>query len=336
MAPANLSETEIRPPALMDRQRVTAVTDVGRMLSRYAEFVHVACPACGADEPSPRFEKNSIVYVDCGGCGTFYVNPRPSPQVLDWFYRDSPNYIFWNEHIFPASEATRRAKIFVPRVDRLLEICHKYDVPTGSLIEVGTGFGTFCSEVISRGVFDRVVGVEPTPSLAATCRDRGIEIIESPVEHIELGQNERFDVAANFEVIEHLFSPREFILHMGRLLRPGGLIVLTCPNGKGFDVETLGTVSNTVDHEHLNYFHPSSLALLLERCGFTTLESFTPGQLDADLVRNRVLSGEYDLSGQPFFQRVLIDEWETSGKAFQEFLIANSMSSNMWLVARKS
>jgi 2-polyprenyl-3-methyl-5-hydroxy-6-metoxy-1,4-benzoquinol methylase len=335
-AAAALREDEIRPTELMDKQREMLLADIDRMLSRQGEFVSVACPACGSAKGRFKFEKNGMRYEDCAECATFFVNPRPSPEVLDWFYRESPNYAYWNDVIFPASEAARREKIFAPRVDRVLGLCRKYGVATGSLLEVGAGFGTFCSELKSRGRFERVVAVEPTPKLAQTCRDRGVEVIEKPVEQIEFTDGEGFDVVANFEVIEHLFDPGAFVAEMARLLNPGGLIVLTCPNGKGFDVETLGPLSNTVDHEHLNYFNPSSLAGLMASQSLTVLESFTPGELDAELVRKKALTGEFDLSGQPFLRKVLIDEWETLGAPFQQFLVANGLSSNMWIVATKA
>ena len=330
-----LTEKDIRPQQFAAGQKVAALTDVGRMLTRCSEFVEVNCPACGSGNTKPKYQKNGMQYVSCIDCDTFYVSPRPTSAVLDWFYQGSPNYAYWNAHIFPASEAARRERIFVPRVDRLLEICKKYGVVTDALLEVGTGFGTFCSELMSRKVFDRVVGVEPTPDLAESCRARGIEVIETPVEKMESSNLANFDVVASFEVIEHLFDPAEFISHMLRLLKPGGLIMLTCPNGQGFDIETLGTVSDTVDHEHLNYFNPASLLRLMSDSGLEVLESFTPGKLDAELVRNKVLAGAFALDGQPFLQKVLIDEWEQRGEAFQNFLVATGASSNLWIVARK-
>lgn len=332
---STLTEQDIRPAQLMAKQRIAALTDVGRMLSRCSEFVLVDCPACGSDAHVPKFEKNGMSYVECKKCQTFYVNPRPPSDVLEWFYRGSPNYAYWNEVIFPASEAARRERIFVPRVDRLLDLCQKYKVDTNAILEIGAGFGTFCGEVKRRNVFTRVVAVEPTPDLAKTCRERGLEVIEKPVEQIQLDASELFDVVASFEVIEHLFAPADFVGHMTRLLRPGGIIMLACPNGQGFDIETLGTASNTVDHEHLNYFNPKSLAGLLAQRGLEMLESFTPGKLDADLVRNKILAGEFDVSRQPFLKKILVDEWEHLGVAFQEFLIQQGLSSNMWVVARK-
>lgn len=335
MANTQLTEQEIRPAQLMAKQRIAALTDVGRILSRYEEFVYVPCPACGAEDSMPKFDKNSISYVNCRVCRTLYVSPRPSPKVLEWFYRGSPNYAYWNNVVFPASEAARLQKIFIPRVDRLLDICRKYSIETNAILEVGAGFGTFCAEVKTRNVFSRVVAVEPTPDLAETCRKRGLEVLEQPIEQVDMDQTSLFDVVASFEVIEHLFAPIDFVGHMTRLLKPGGLLMLTCPNGQGFDIETLGAASNTVDHEHLNYFNPGSLSRLLNKCGLDVLESFTPGKLDAELVRNKIIAGEFDVSAQPFLKKVLIDDWEQLGHPFQEFLVQHGLSSSMWVVARK-
>lgn len=332
---SRLTEQEIRPEKFMAKQQIAALTDIGRLLTMCSEFVLVDCPACSSNDHVKKFDKNGIKYVECNRCKTLYVNPRPKAKVLEWFYQGSPNYAYWNEVIFPASENARLEKIFVPRVDRLLDLCAKYGVNTQAMIEIGAGFGTFCTEVKRRNVFSRVVAVEPTPDLANTCRGRGLEVLELPVEQIRLEGDALFDVAASFEVLEHLFAPIDFIKHMAKLLRRNGILMLTCPNGQGFDIETLGAVSNTVDHEHLNYFNPKSLAELLVHCGFEVLESFTPGQLDAELVRNKILNGEFDISEQPFLKKVLVDDWEQLGLSFQEFLVTQKLSSNMWVVARK-
>ncbi|HUT76365.1 MAG TPA: methyltransferase domain-containing protein, partial [Polyangia bacterium] len=143
------------------------------------------------------------------------------------------------------------------------------------------------------------------------------------------------DVVTSFEVIEHLFSPAQFIAKCRGILPPGGLFVLTCPNGKGFDLLELGAASSAVDTEHLNYFHPASLQRLLDREGFDVVEVQTPGRLDAELVRKAALAGEKDLSAEPFLRRVLIDEWERLGQGFQQYLVANGLSSNQWVVARR-
>jgi len=329
-----LQEKDIRPTndASQAEQKRRYESDVARMLARRSEFVEVACPACGSEERRPRFEKLTLTYPECVACGTVYVSPRPPPDVLREYYEKSENYAYWNAVIFPQSEAVRRERIFRPRVERLVELCKRNGVGQGALVEVGSGFGTFCEELQATGAFRRVLAVEPTPDLAETCRKRGVEVIEKRIEDVRI--DEPIDVVASFEVIEHLFEPATFIEACRQMLRPNGLVVLTCPNVRGFDVDVLGTASPAVDAEHLNYFHPASLGLLLERHGFAVVESQTPGRLDVDIVRNRVIAGDVEVTDR-FLRRILLDDFERVGASFQDFLVANGMSSNMWIAARK-
>lgn len=329
------SETDIRPDELMAAQAERLAADIRRLLLRRDDFVDVPCPACGAgsDDARPELEKYGLTFLLCGRCGTMYMSPRPSPEVLEDYYRDSENYAYWNAYIFPASEAVRREKIFRPRAQRLAELAARFGADRALLLEVGAGFGTFCEEVLRLGTFERVVAVEPTPDLAETCRRKGLEVLELPIERVELA--ERPSVITSFETLEHLFSPRDFVERCFALLAPRGLLVVSCPNVRGFDVQLLRERSSVVDNEHLNYFHPVSLGSLLADVGFHVLESRTPGELDVELVRKAALAGEVDLSEQPFLRRVLLDEWDALGRPFQRFLAENGLSTHMWVVAQK-
>jgi len=201
-------------------------------------------------------------------------------------------------------------------------------------VEVGAGFGTFAEEMVNMHVFERVIVVEPMPDLAETCRQRDLEVIEKPIERAELPDNTA-NVVVTFEVIEHLFNPREFVRNCHRILSDKGLFIVTCPNVKGFDVTVLGQISDVVDYRHLNYFHPSSFCRLLTEHGFEVIETLTPGMLDAELVRKKVLDGVFSLEKQPFLETVLVNEWERIGYNFQQFLADNLLSSHMWVVSRK-
>jgi 2-polyprenyl-3-methyl-5-hydroxy-6-metoxy-1,4-benzoquinol methylase len=320
-----LREADIRPDALMAEQARRYAADVAWLLARREAFVAVPCPACDEPASEPQWGKYGLDYRRCARCASVYVSPRPSPELLDAYYRNSTNYEYWNTVVFPASEDARRERIFRPRAERVAAYARG-----GTLLDVGAGFGTFCEEAVRTRAFERVIALEPEPHLAQTCRAKGLEVIEAPVERAELAAG--VDVVTSFEVLEHLFSPRAFIERCATLLTPGGRLILTCPNVRGFDVATLGERSATVDAEHLNYLHPESLGALLERCGFEVEEAVTPGRLDADLVRKQALAGTISL--EPFLRRVLIDDWERLGEPFQDFLAANGLSSNMWLVGR--
>jgi len=327
----SFNENDIRPQDLMAGLAVEVEADRHWLVDRRDQFVSCVCPVCGT-AGQPAFVKKEMTYQRCPACRTVFMNPRPSEPLLHAFYTQSRTYSYWNHHIFPASEAIRRDRIFIPRAERVLGFCKQYGVKTGSLLEIGAGFGTFCEEVAKRNVFKRVIALEMTPDLAATCRQRGLEVIEQPVEKLDMAEHS-VDVLVAFETLEHLFSPRDFLGACRRLLAPGGLQVITCPSIDGFDVMTLRELSDTVDHEHVNYLNPQSIRTLAESCGFDVLEVLTPGQLDADIVRNKVLQGVASLDHQPWLQHVLIDRWDDLGGKFQQFLAENQLSTHMWMVA---
>lgn len=329
-----LSEQELCPAELLAGQVEAFERDIARLHMRREEFLEVACPACGGTSYSMAFKKYGFEFRRCQSCATIYMSPRPSADVLADYYAHSENYAYWAKHIFPRSEASRRDKIHKPWLARVVDYCDRYAVPRGTLVEVGPGFGTFASVATESRSFKRVVGIEPTPEMAATCRVRGVEVIQCRIEDVseEIGSA---DVVVAFEVIEHLFEPARFVAQCARLIRPGGLLVLSCPNGLGFDIAVLGSMALAVDAEHVNLFNPTSLSGLLESSGFEVLEASTPGRLDAEFVHDAVVRGEIDLSGNPFLHRVLVEEWQRLGWPFQQFLAANQLSSHMWLAARK-
>lgn len=330
----SISENDIRPKDLDAGKLAALDADLRRLAKRKGEFIRVSCPACGADEPVHEFDKYDFSFDRCGACQTVYMNPRATPEILADFYAHSVLYEYWNEHIFPASRAARMERIFRPRVERILELCSRWELNPEVLIEIGAAGGMFCEEAQRSGGFGRIIGIEPGAAQAATCRAMGIEVVEATLEQVgELDTPAQ--VIASFETIEHVHSPEDFLRQCCRLLAPEGLLVLTCPNYAGFDIMTLGTLSDSLDAEHINLFNPRSLCLLLERCGFEVLDLSTPGELDAELVRKKVLDGLISLDSQPFLQRVLVEEWEQKGAAFQAYLKNQLLSSHMWLVSRR-
>lgn len=327
-----LSEAEIFPTDMLAAQEAAYARDIERLKDRASEFVTVTCPACGSRHHIFAFEKFSFQFQKCTDCETIYMSPRPSVAVMSDYYQNSENYQFWAQYVFPASEDNRREKIHKPWLHKILGYCAIYDISKDRLVEVGPGFGTFSELASKSGEFGSVVAIEPTPDLAESCRARGVEVVEKRVEsarEVLAGAS----VVVSFEVIEHLYDPNEFLSALSEGLPDGALLVLSCPNGKGFDIGMLQEKSLAVDSEHVNLFNPDSLSLSLGRHGFRILECTTPGRLDAEFVREAALKGDVQLDA--FHQEVLIERWDELGWPFQQFLAENKMSSHMWIVAQK-
>lgn len=332
--PAPLRYEDISPQALLAGQIAAMNEDIAFLASHRPEFVAVPCPACGATEHTKLYDKNGMPHVRCAACPTQYASPRPPPPVIRELYRSSKNYAYWAKHIFPATAASRKERIFRKRAELVANLAKEQGIAGGTVLEIGAGYGFFCECMQDLRVFDRVVAVEPTPDLARICREKGLEVLESFVEDIPT--TSPVDVVVSFEVIEHLFEPIGFLRACAALLRPGGHLLLTCPNIEGFETRMLGQHSDTIDHEHLNLFSPDSLAGLVKRVGLEPVQVRTPGVLDADIVRQRLEDKTLPpVPVDPFVRDVVCHPEASVRDTFQAFLTQNRLSSNMLLLARK-
>lgn len=330
----SFSEDDIRPDRF-EKMRVEAyVKDLDWLRSKLDTFVDVPCPACCCNRYTPRFKKELFTFVECEKCGTVYMSPRPLSETMAEYYKISEHYRVWAKYIFPASENSRKALLYRTRVERLRDICAERNISNPRIVEVGGGSGSFAEVANQSGFFEDIVVIEPTPDLANTCREKNLTVIERCIEEVS-PEMINANVIVSFEVIEHLIDPGIFLQQVSRVLAPGGLLVLSCPNAVGFDTILLEGLSNAYSWDHVNLFTIKSLPLLLEYHGFGEIKIETPGRLDAELVRKAALSGEYTLNNR-FLERILLEEWDLLGSKFQKFLADNLLSSHMWAQCLKN
>jgi SAM-dependent methyltransferase len=226
------------------------VSDVEQLHMHKEEFIEVSCPACEQQDYIWKFEKSGFNFVECSICDTLFINPRPTASLLTKFYTSAKSFELYNSKVFPATEAARRSSIFAPRAAKVVELCDRYCVPDDVLIDVGAGFGTFCEEIQKLGRFKEVIAIEPSPGLAETCRQKGLKVVERPIEEVEL---QEASAVVCFELIEHLYWPKDFLLACAHVISDDGLLILTTPNIKGLDLLVLGPLSENIDGpEHLN------------------------------------------------------------------------------------
>lgn len=328
-----LREEDIRPQELLTENTRLFMEDITTILRLKDSFVKIPCPACDSQNHSHLFDKKGFSFVICRDCATVFTNPRPTREQLADYYATSRCYKHYNDCLFPATEANRREKIFIPRAKKVAGLCEKYNIPRKSLVDAGAGFGTFCEEISKMSIFESVIAVEPSQSLAETCRKRGLRVYEENIENVFL---EEVSIITSFELIEHLFWPKEFILSCARLLSKGGFLYLTSPNIKGFDMAVLGERNdNIIAPNHINFFHPDSLSGLIRECGLKIVELTTPGQLDVELVGKKIESKEVTFKDQPFLRELFFSKKKGIREDFQRFLSEHLLSSHLSVLARK-
>ena len=106
----------------------------------------------------------------------------------------------------------------------------------GMILEDGCGVGMYVEKLSALG--GTVIGLEYDRARAVEARTHSPHILNAAGESVPLPSS-TFDLILSHEVIEHVQDDRAAICEMMRVLRPGGQIVLFCPN-RGYPFETHG------------------------------------------------------------------------------------------------
>jgi 2-polyprenyl-3-methyl-5-hydroxy-6-metoxy-1,4-benzoquinol methylase len=97
-----------------------------------------------------------------------------------------------------------------------------------SVLDAGAGTGYFSERAKQRKA--HVISVDLGVSLLRRVGARaGTTLAAGDITSLPFLAN-TFDVVISSEVIEHTGDPRRAVVELGRVLKPGGILVLTCPN----------------------------------------------------------------------------------------------------------
>jgi len=123
-----------------------------------------------------------------------------------------------------------------------------------------------------REVATETVGLDILEDDAAMLNDLGYNILVADAEDFDLGRE--FDVIVVGDLIEHLSNPGRFLLCARRHLGRDSRLVITTPNAFNVEQLWLGLRRNkvSVNAEHVAWYDPRTLGVLLDRTGFEILQ----------------------------------------------------------------
>jgi SAM-dependent methyltransferase len=142
---------------------------------------------------------------------------------------------------------------------RLADRCTGKDV-------LEAGFGEGYGADLLAGVARRVVGVDYDESAVAHVGARypRVEAIQGNLAELPL-PDASVDVVVNFQVIEHLWDQSQFVAECRRVLRPGGLLLMSTPNRITFTPDS----DTPINPFHTRELNAAELTELLVDGGFT-------------------------------------------------------------------
>jgi len=198
--------------------------------------------------------------IECTSCGFRHLSPLPTEGETAAYYKTEytgkrPDYIKTLEEDLEWWRLQYRKKYEV--LERMTD--------GRQLFDLGCGLGRFMEVGKQRGW--EVMGCDYSLESTEYARDLGLRAYTP---HEMQGSFPAPHVYHLHEVLEHIGDPRNSLSIAHRTLPPSGLLCLTVPNDYNPLQLALKKTHGPywLNKEHINYFRPSSLKLLVESVGF--------------------------------------------------------------------
>jgi len=196
-------------------------------------------------------------FFSCGDCGFVFANPVPDPEAIARFYASLADEEY-------SQEDEGRGRNFTLVLRRL----GRFVAPGSSLLDVGAASGIFLN--LARAAGYAVSGIEPSAALVADAeRLFGLKLFQGAAE--QFTAEETFGVVTVLDVLEHVTDPGAMLACLGRLLAPGGLLVIVTPDINSAAARLFGGRWWHYRVAHVNFFNRRSLDCLLAQHGFEVI-----------------------------------------------------------------
>ena len=216
------------------------------------------CRICFSETFDLRFVKNNFRIEQCCRCGLTQVTNSPPSSEIDSYYDEDFFTKFYDRLLNDPKRQAYEYNKFNFRLEEIEQfIPHK-----GKILDVGCSFGFFLDA--ARGKGWQPFGVEISEFAANYARNNfDLPVMTDLLEELALDSG-YFDVIALWNVIEHVEKPTQLIEEAARILKEGGLLVLTTGNIDS-PIAKLRKAKWRVliPPIHLSYFSPRSIKHLL-------------------------------------------------------------------------
>lgn len=229
------------------------------------------CPACGAhDWETMALRLREGALRRCRRCGHCVSSCSAAEYAVTMREFENP------AGTLPSDGSMQRRRTLIGR--RLALLARLLNKPARDLrlLDVGCSSGTLLRIAGEAGFV--VQGVEPSAAPAQTARDQGFTVHTGFLQQVGLPKD-GFDIVTLMEVIEHLQEPLDLLTEISRILRPGGLLMISTGNAGGLTLRATGATWEYLDMArhggHVSFFTPVSMRHLARRAGLETVRMDT-------------------------------------------------------------
>lgn len=281
------------------------------------------CHICGSRDVQLFCEKNGHKLYDCNECTLTFVYPIPDNlgaiYAEDYFKnegkKEGGGYTDYDKDKAPMRP------VFELYLDKLATF-----TKGRKIFDVGAATGYFLDIAKQKGW--ETFGSEISEFAAKEARTRGHSMVCGDLAGMD--DLPDVDAATLWDVLEHVDRPRAYLEALNRMLPSGGMLAINTVDRSSLWARMLGSRWHLiVPPEHLYYYAPQNLRLLLEQMGFEVLEIKKIGKTFSLSYIFKMLGSWQKLEIWNVFARV------TDKPLFRRIGIPINLRDNIFVLARK-
>jgi hypothetical protein len=277
----------------------------------------ISCPICGTTRSEILFMKWGFQYAICPESWSLSLASLPGEDEILKYYYDSELSHFRSSQKYQNIVLEKRKDLWDRQLGWMEGRISRY-------------LGNDKYNVIDWG--GKFVGWVELLDTASFVKN--LFVLESlpPIQKDE-NYDDTAEIVCLMEVLQREIKPLDLLKRISKKLNSGGLLIISCRAGSGFDIVTLREKSESVfPLDHIFLPSPQGMEYLLKKAGFDLLEITTPGLMDMKYIKNVCEK----IPKNQFFLRYIMEKGDDLLlERMQGFLQRNNLSSHLRCIARK-
>jgi 2-polyprenyl-3-methyl-5-hydroxy-6-metoxy-1,4-benzoquinol methylase len=257
------------------------------------KIVRSHCPVCLSKQFTKTNEvidysvsQETFELYECEQCSFVFTQSVPDQTTIGPYYhfKEYISHTNTSESFFHKVYHKVRNYTLQQKLRWVKKYTHQKQ---GKLLDIGCGTGAFLAHAKKNNW--QIEGIEADEA----ARKNALEIhqVDAKPSEALFTLTERYDAITMWHVLQHVHDLERYLVQIKNLLTVEGRLFIAVPNHTSFDAKHYQHYWAAYDvPRHLYHFHPQSMQVLAERCGFA-IEAYKPMWFDSVYVS--ILSEKY-------------------------------------------
>jgi hypothetical protein len=226
------------------------------------------CPCCQQLSNKSSFigYAKALLY-SCENCGTQFHEIQETETSLSFYYESKYAHYLKQESVDERYKFHSKTQSLIKEIRNVLSEHDDEYV----FVEFGSSFPLLSVSLLQEGLINSAIAIEPNSEARDWGEQRGVKTFSTLADFtVNFVHPQKYLIVAN-HVLEHLIKPGEVLEIFSRISKAGSILIGAVPNGNSVFFQKLRDEWEWFGYpDHLTYFSPFGLELLLGHSGWRT------------------------------------------------------------------